>query len=84
MVIEHFFPGCKDKVYARFAESGRMLPSGLFYIDSWLEEEGDRCFQLMETQDPGLFDVWIKNWEDLGTFEIVAIGEKPDHHGKIN
>ena len=27
-----------------------MLPDGLVYIDSWLENDGDRCFQLMETE----------------------------------
>ncbi len=78
MVIEHFFPKCKDKIYARFAESGRLLPDGLFYIDSWLEKDGNRCFQLMETEDPDLFGPWIKNWEDLGSFEIIEIGDKPN------
>ena len=77
MVIEHFAPGAKDKVYGRFQEKGRMLPSGLVYIDSWLEKEGDRCFQLMETNDPGLFDLWTENWSDLIRFEIIELGEKP-------
>lgn len=77
MVIEYFFPNCKEEIYARLQDSGRMLPQGLFYLDSWLEQGGNRCFQLMETEDPSLFDIWIKNWEDLGTFEVVPIGEKP-------
>ena len=77
MVIEHLFPDCKDKIYARLAESGRMLPEGLRYIDSWLENTGNRCFQLMETEDPDLFQVWIKNWDDLASFEIIEIGDKP-------
>src|SRR3954466_16128027 len=77
MVIEHFAPGAKDKVYERFREKGRMLPDGLVYIDSWLEKEGERCFQLMETNDPSLFDRWTENWNDLVRFEIVELGEKP-------
>lgn len=77
MVIEHFAPGAKDKVYERFHEKGRMLPAGLVYIDSWLEKEGDRCFQLMETNDPSLFDKWTVNWNDLVRFEIIELGEKP-------
>ncbi len=81
MVIEHFFPNCKEKVYARFAESGRMLPEGLLYIDSWLEKGGDQCFQLMETEDPTLFEAWIKNWDDLGSFEVIEIGDKPTGDG---
>ena len=78
MVIETFLPGCKEKVYERFHAQGRMLPDGLSYMNSWLEKEGDRCFQLMETDDPSLFIVWTNKWKDLVRFEIIEIGEKPD------
>ena len=77
MVIEHFAPGCKGKIYERFHEKGRMLPDGLAYLNSWLEKDGDRCFQLMETNDPALSKVWFENWKDLGTIEVIEIGEKP-------
>jgi hypothetical protein len=50
-----------------------MLPDGLEYIDSWVEEGLGRCFQLMETDDAGLFDRWIERWADLGTFEVVPV-----------
>jgi hypothetical protein len=59
MVIETFKPGAKEAVYERFHRGGRMLPDGLHYIDSWLEEDGDRCFQLMATEDRALLDEWI-------------------------
>ena len=78
MVIETFLPGCKQKVYDRFHANGRMLPDGLVYLDSWLEKDGDRCFQLMETDDAALFDIWISRWKDLVKFEVVEIGTKPD------
>jgi hypothetical protein len=77
MVIEHFAPGAKAQIYQRFHQKGRMLPDGLIYIDSWLEKEGDRCFQLMETENYALFEQWIENWKDLGRFEIIELGEKP-------
>lgn len=77
MVIETFLPGSKAKIYERFHAKGRMLPDGLIYINSWLEKDGDRCFQLMETDNVSLFDAWIENWKDLTAFEIVEIGEKP-------
>jgi hypothetical protein len=77
MVIETFRPGCKERVYDRFRESGRMLPDGLYYIESWLEHEGARCFQLMETTNPALFQIWTAQWNDLVRFEIVELGEKP-------
>lgn len=77
MVVESFTPGRKEKIYKRFHEKGRMLPNGLAYLNSWLEKDGDRCFQLMETNDPSLFAVWFENWKDLGTIEVIEIGEKP-------
>lgn len=75
MAIETFRPGCKEKVYARFQEKGRLLPNGLVYIDSWLVQEGTRCFQLMETEDVSLFEAWTTSWDDLVDFEIVELGE---------
>ena len=55
-----------------------MLPPGLTYLDSWLEEEGNRCFQLMEADDPKRFDEWTDHWNDLVSFEIIRLGEKPE------
>ena len=78
MVIEHFAPGCKAKIYERLHAKGRMLPEGLFYLNSWLEKDGDRCFQLMQTCDPSLFEVWTDGWKDLVGFEVIEIGEKPN------
>jgi Domain of unknown function (DUF3303) len=72
MVIETFTQGARP-VYERAAERGRMLPDGLFYVDSWIDESLERCFQLMETNDPALFDEWIANWRDLGEFEVVPV-----------
>lgn len=73
MVVETFAPGRKAPVYERFQQKGRMLPDGLYYIDSWLEKDGDRCFQLMETGSPQLFETWISNWKDLVSFEVIEL-----------
>ena len=81
MVIETFLPGCKAKIYERFHARGRMLPSGLTYLDSWLEKDGDRCFQLMETNEASLFQDWMEHWKDLVSIEVVELGDKP---GKTN
>ena len=73
MVIETFTRG-PQAVYARAAERGRLLPPGLGYLDSWIDERGlDRCFQLMETEDPRLFDEWIAQWSDVADFEIIPV-----------
>jgi hypothetical protein len=77
MVVETYREGCLAKVYERFHKHGRMMPAGLNYLDSWLEKDGARCFQLMETNTAELFAEWIPKWEDLVQFEIIEIGPKP-------
>jgi hypothetical protein len=72
MVIETFRQGSRP-VYERARERGRMLPDGLRYVESWVEEGLGRCFQLMETDDPALFDPWTARWSDLADFEIVPV-----------
>jgi hypothetical protein len=73
MVIETFAPGRKMAVYERFRLRGRMLPDGLAYLESWLEKDGDRCFQLMEADSKDLFAEWINHWKDLVSFEVIEI-----------
>ena len=74
MVIERFKSrDAATAVYARFAERGRMLPEGLTYIDSWVEDDFGRCFQVMECQDRGLLDQWMANWSDLTDFEVIPV-----------
>jgi hypothetical protein len=72
MVVERFTQG-PGPVYERAAEQGRLLPEGLAYVDSWVDERLDRCFQLMETDDPTLFDEWTAHWSDLAEFEVVPV-----------
>ena len=73
MVIERFRNRDAAAVYARFRERGRMAPDGLTYLDSWVETNQDRCFQLMETDDPALLEVWAASWADLVDFEFVPV-----------
>jgi hypothetical protein len=82
LVIETYKQGAAP-VYARAASRGRMLPLGLVYLESWVEEPGlDRCFQLMETDEPQLFDEWISSWSDLVDFEIVPVISSHDAAGR--
>jgi hypothetical protein len=73
MVIERFKNRDAAAVYRRAKEKGRMLPDGLKYVDSWVEANFDRCFQLMECDDASLFQQWTLNWRDLVDFEIVPV-----------
>jgi Protein of unknown function (DUF3303) len=73
MVVEHFKNGDAEAVYRRFRESGRMVPEGLVYVSSWVDEQFERCYQLMETGDRSLLDQWIANWSDLIDFEVSVV-----------
>ena len=74
MVIEHYTFG-PGPIYERAAERGRMLPDGLHFVDSWVVDDDklDRCFQLMETDDPALFVEWTAKWDDLPSFQIFPV-----------
>lgn len=73
MVIERFKNRDAVSVYRRYREQGRMMPEGLRYVESWVEHNFDRCFQLMECNDPQLFRQWTACWQDLVEFEIVPV-----------
>jgi hypothetical protein len=78
MVIERYKNRDSEAVYSRFREKGRMLPEGLEYVGSWVEPNFDRCFQLMECDNPALFDQWTVHWQDLVEFEIIEVLSSAD------
>jgi len=73
MVIEHFNPGAAPEIYRRARARGRLMPPGLEYVDSWVDREYSKCFQLMRTDDPALLDVWMQSWNDLVRFEVIPV-----------
>ncbi|MBM3545394.1 MAG: DUF3303 domain-containing protein [Alphaproteobacteria bacterium] len=73
MIIERFKNQDPIPVYRRVRASGRLFPDGLKYIDSWVEPNFDRCFQLMECDDLALLQQWILRAEGLMSFEIVPV-----------
>jgi Domain of unknown function (DUF3303) len=52
MVVERFTLGARP-VYERVARQGRLLPDGLVFVDSWVDERVDRCFQVVSVIDSG-------------------------------
>ena len=72
MVVEKFGRDPKA-VYRRLRDSGRHMPEGLEFVESWMAADFSRCFQLMRCDDPTLFQKWIAEWCDLGEFEIVPV-----------
>ena len=73
MVIERFKNRDAVAIYRRARDQGRMAPEGLKYVGSWVEANLDRCFQLMECDDPRLFQQWVLRWRDLVEFEIIPV-----------
>ena len=39
-----------------------MLPEGPYYLTSWVNNQQNICFQLMETKGATLFEAWIDKW----------------------
>jgi hypothetical protein len=73
MIIERFNNRDPAPIYARLREHGRALPERLRYIDSWVECNFNRCFQLMECDDAVSLQRWVLEWRDLASFEVVAV-----------
>ena len=84
IVIEHFKDGAAPAIYQRVQRHGRMTPPGLHYVASWVEQDFSRCYHIMETKTPSLFDEWIPIWSDLVEFEIRAVHSASDAAALMN
>lgn len=73
MIIETFKPGKIKQIYQRLEEKGRMQPEGLTYINSWIDENMEKCYQVMESESIDKIHQWIANWEDVMEFEVVPV-----------
>lgn len=73
MVVENFRGGDALPVYRRFRDQGRLAPEGLRYVASWVTDDLQRCFQIMECEDPQLLAEWTARWEDLVEFEVIPV-----------
>jgi hypothetical protein len=72
MVVERFKKDA-PAIYQRLRDKGRMMPEGLKYISSWIDHDFKICWQIMETDNPALFERWTENWDDLIEFDIVPV-----------
>lgn len=73
MVVERFAAGRQAEIYQTVRERGRMAPDGLVYVDSWISASFDVCFQLMECDDPVLFQEWVVRWGDLIDIDVIPV-----------
>ena len=73
MVVDRFKGGDPVPVYRRFRDHGRLAPVGLDYVSSWVDTKLQRCYQLMETDNPELLDEWMARWSDIVDFEVHPV-----------
>ncbi|HEY5745545.1 MAG TPA: DUF3303 family protein [Chryseolinea sp.] len=73
MIIERFHPRQLRTLYQRFDEKGRMLPEGVRYINSWIDENVTVCYQVMESESIEKLQEWVGRWNDLADFEIIPL-----------
>ena len=73
MVIESFRNQDAKSIYRRLRDKGRLMPNGLSFVNSWVQADLSRCFQLMECDDITLLQRWAAEWSDLVAFEIVPV-----------
>jgi len=83
MIVEDFKEGKVKELYHRFDTKGRLIPDGLEYIDSWINEDITICFQLMETDNINLLHEWINNWKDVADFKIIPIINSQEAKEKV-
>jgi len=73
MIVERFKDGDPVPVYRRLRDRGRMVPVGLSYVSSWVDEGLGTCFQIMKTSERSLLDEWTAQWSDLVDFTVHPV-----------
>ena len=72
MIFERF-KGDPLPVYRRFRDRGRLAPDGLTYINSWVMNDSQGCYQVIECEDRRLLQEWMDQWKDLVDFEVIPV-----------
>jgi len=83
MIIEKFYPGKVKELYQRFEEKGRLLPPGVSYINSWIDEKVETCYQVMESSSYESLQEWVSRWKDYADFEIIPVITSAEAKAKV-
>ena len=84
MIIETFHPNKVKQLYKRFEEKGRQLPAGVQYINSWIDEDVKKCYQVMESVTEEKIQEWVQHWIDLSDFQIIPVITSEQAKEKVN
>lgn len=83
LVIERFFPDKVKVLYQKFAEQGRMLPEGVVFVQSWIDEKVEICYQIMESDSIEKLWQWALLWKDYADFEIIPVINSEQARNKV-
>lgn len=83
MVIEHFHPGMIKELYQRFDEKGRMLPEGVQFVNSWIDENITICYQVMESDSIDKLYLWMSHWDDIVDFKVIPVISSAEARKKV-
>jgi hypothetical protein len=73
MIIERFYPDKIKAMYNRLDEEGRSLPEGVKYVNSWIDENIETCYQIMESESREKLNEWMDNWEGFCIWEVIPV-----------
>lgn len=83
MIIETFHKSKVKTLYERFDQKGRLLPNGVVYLNSWIDQNVEVCYQLMESESLEKLQEWVNNWNDLADFQIIPIISSDEARKKV-
>lgn len=84
LIIERYKSGQTEAIYARYEALGRMLPGGVEFVNSWVTEDLQTCYQVMRSPDRALIQLWIDKWSDLVDFEVMRVLDTAEVQAKLN
>ncbi len=83
LVIEYYKEGKIKEIYKRFEEDGRMLPEGVELVDSWVETNFYRSYQIVKADRLDKLMTWTNQWTDLMEFDIIPVLTSDEMQEKI-
>jgi hypothetical protein len=73
MIIEHFHPGKAKEIYSNLDKTGRKIPDGVHYINSWIDENLTICYQVMESDSDEKIQEWVNMNKGPVDYEVIKV-----------
>ncbi len=83
MIIERFYSSKLKDLYLKLEQEGRLLPNGVTFINSFIDEKVQICFQIIESDSISLIHQWIEHWTEYADFEIFPVISSAEAKDKV-